>query len=89
VPPALDASEEGVPTALTIAFHRRAQVAVEAELDTQQGTPAFLEYTMFSSSRSLAPFDVQPIGADGYNGNLVLPSLGLGASGARLWFKEG
>ena len=50
--PPLEASEGEVLAALASAFHRRAQVAVEAELDTPQGKPALPEYTsMFSSSR--------------------------------------
>jgi hypothetical protein len=49
--PAVEASEGEVLAALASAFHRRAQVAVEAELDPPQGKPALPEYTMFSSSR--------------------------------------
>ena len=38
--------------ALASAFHRKALVAVEAEVDTPQGKPALAEYaTMFSLSR--------------------------------------
>lgn len=36
-PPPLDASEGEVLAALASAFHRRAQVAVAAELDTRRG----------------------------------------------------
>jgi hypothetical protein len=43
-PPPLDASEGEVLAALASAFHRKALVAVEAELDKPQGKPALPEY---------------------------------------------
>jgi hypothetical protein len=49
--PPVEASEGEVLAVLASAFHRRAQVAVEAELDRPQGKPALPEYSMFSSSR--------------------------------------
>jgi hypothetical protein len=49
--PPLEASEGEVLAALASAFHHRAQVAVEAELDTPQRKPALPENSMFSSSR--------------------------------------
>ena len=52
--PPLEASEGEVLAVLASAFHRGAQVAVEAELDTAQGKPALPEYSMFSSSPPLA-----------------------------------
>ena len=41
--PPLDASEGEVLTALASAFHRKALVAVEAELDVPRGKPALPE----------------------------------------------
>jgi hypothetical protein len=50
--PPVDASEGEMLAALASAFHRKALVAVEAEVDTPQGKPALAEYaTMFSLSR--------------------------------------
>jgi hypothetical protein len=49
--PPLEASEEEVLFALASAFHRKAQVAGEAELDTPHGKPALPEYSMFSLGR--------------------------------------
>jgi hypothetical protein len=50
-PPALESSEEEVLAVLASAFHRRAQEAVEAGLNTPPGRPALPEYSMFSASR--------------------------------------
>ena len=50
--PPVDASEGEMLAALASAFHSKALVAVEAELDPPQGKPALPEYaTMFSLSR--------------------------------------
>jgi len=50
-PPALETSEGEVLAALASAFRSKAQVAVEAELDTSQEKPTLPEYSMFSLSR--------------------------------------